>query len=339
MLALAKRYELLERNNIKLNKLLIYSFIVFAVYSCRKDPLLNNNKSTDWQLRTFTSGGAVKDGHMVQFFGNETVFVGGYSNSLYPSGVSWYSSDNGITWNTAFGNFEGQPINTISLINDSSAFIISSSIGDPDLIYTNDYCLNFSNNSLGTSCAPNINTTAIHFFNDSLGFVDDKRTENGGQSWICSTLPTSNYYFFLNDSLGYSCSGNELLLTLDTGWTWSNVYTSSNLLKEVRFFDESNGLLLAGTELLKSIDGGTTWTTLKSEVNSFYFIDSQTGLITSDNKILKTTDSGITWSQVFETDKISFLDIAWRGNTAIAVGIQLNATENGDYFIAISNNP
>jgi photosystem II stability/assembly factor-like uncharacterized protein len=73
--------------------------------------------------------------------------------------------------------------------------------------------------------------------------------------------------------------------------------------------------------------------------NSFYFVDSQTGLITSDNKILKTTDSGITWSQVFETDKIGFLDIAWRGNTAIAVGIQLNAAEDGDYFIAISNNP
>jgi photosystem II stability/assembly factor-like uncharacterized protein len=324
------------------NKTFSLLLISLLTLSCRKDtalPVTISTNNSNWSLQKYSSGALTIDAYAVEFFGNGTVIIGGKRNALYPAGTSIYSTDNGISWNAAYGSAEGTAILTIGIVNDSSAYIIADSFGQANLGYTNDYCQSFTTTPLGGICSPSFGETTIHFFNDSFGFIGNKRTEDGGQTWACNTLPPSVCYFFLNDSSGYACAGNDLLQTSDMGLTWSTIYSGTNNLRSVKFLDESNGLLLNGTQLFSSTDGGINWTLIKSEVSAFCFTDSQTFFITSGGEISKTTDSGDSWDLVFKTNKVDFLDIAKKGNTVIAVGKQLNINSDFDSFFAISNNP
>jgi hypothetical protein len=118
------------------------------------------------------------------------------------------------------------------------------------------------------------NCTAIHFVNDTLGFVGTStgkifRTEDAGLTW---TLQNSGItaqlerFFFVDDQLGFAVAAQYILRSTDGGSTWEQLPTPELVnIKDLHFWDALNGIGVGAVGvILRTVDGGDTWSSITS---------------------------------------------------------------------------
>lgn len=69
-------------------------------------------------------------------------------------------------------------------------------------------------------------------------------TTDGGDSWISNTSPVSEpitNVFFISSTSGYITSGGKIYFTTDNCQTWSEIYNSSKIIKNIIFIDSETG--------------------------------------------------------------------------------------------------
>jgi ELWxxDGT repeat protein len=153
-----------------------------------------------------------------------------------------------------------------------------------------------------------------HYFSvDTIFMVtssDVKRTVNGGASW--TTLPNcpgySNYCFLDNSHFFYTNDG-DIYETENGGQTWSLVYTSSEFIYKISYYNEDLIIALGMNVIVTSKDGGNTWS--KYEVDSFvtilqaiYYIDENNIIVGGlGGVLLKSTDGGLNWTRIYTSIK------------------------------------
>ena len=185
--------------------------------------------------------------------------------------------------------------------------------------------------------------------------------ESAGSSWSLLDSPTTEHFEdiqFLNETLGFAITEDEVYRTKDGGGNWEALDADPpGPLGRVHFATEEIGYVVGGTSgsrtfqnteqgmstILRTTDGGNTWTTLTTGVrhrvtdivtpvtNAPNFVYAMTESYVSGNNrqfavILRSTNSGNTWSTV-NTPSATFL-----GGQAIHVSAGLDV-----FFVASGN--
>jgi photosystem II stability/assembly factor-like uncharacterized protein len=115
--------------------------------------------------------------------------------------------------------------------------------------------------------------------------------------------------YFINDSTGFTCGNNGLILkTTDFGNTWNKQVTNTKkLLRSIYFIDDNNGIVAGDMGIiLRTTNSGTTWNFISDTshyyaLNSICFSDNYNGWVVGgdyifSSVILKTTNGGQTWN-------------------------------------------
>ncbi|MBU1064793.1 T9SS type A sorting domain-containing protein [bacterium] len=263
-------------------------------------------------------------------------------------GKNWECKLRKIGYNLAyyvdlFSLFSMTPDYFIAMYNDSIAGALISEDGGETWInsrITDDHLLS--------------SISKIHFFDEfnGIAFNEDNRwfTSGGGYTWErgsdSKVFPTPSDVCFINDSLGWMVSHNNIYYT-DAGYlanttnggkTWKYQDSAAVLMTGIDFIDSLKGFAV-GTDfrfatayLYSTTDGGKSW-----NIHGFYgegeyedvgFLDERFGWILGSDKILKTTDCGETWeTQIDSIDcKLEKLIILKKYKVAYIFGNKDNKT-------------
>jgi photosystem II stability/assembly factor-like uncharacterized protein len=201
-----------------------------------------------------------------------------------PSGNVIALADNGTAFN-------------YQVIKDSLSFILRSK----------DSCLTWDTLWIG-----------LKEFIKDISFIDDQngwmisdtslfKTTNGGVNWEkTKTIHDTNYSHYAS----IYCKGNSiyiltygsLLISTNSGITWTDKNLNQPLVSSVVFNDINNGFVIAN-ELLKTTDAGQSWETLnpykRIDIFDLDFISTKEGIAISNNGIYKTYDGGHSWTRKF----------------------------------------
>ena len=158
-----------------------------------------------------------------------------------------------------------------------------------------------------------------------LGFSDNFRTVDGGNTWI-SFNPTGggilNDLHFLNETKGWVCGvGNYLAYTTDGGATWNPVITLGAGNIYAVYAHSGNEVMIAGAGgyIHKSFDGGINWTVINAGISSTIldidFMTPEVGVaVGNDGTGLTTADGGDSWNTVsFTTTDLTSVDMVDNG--------------------------
>ncbi|MCA0387839.1 MAG: T9SS type A sorting domain-containing protein [Bacteroidetes bacterium] len=114
-------------------------------------------------------------------------------------------------------------------------------------------------------------------------------------AFIRDILPTGNGHIWIS-------SGKTLNMSSDHGHTWTTKLSSSEIFKELEFFEHGTGYTCNG-KLLKTTDFGNTWNEVvlsPLNITDIEFYDSENGYAIVDNNYLyRTQNGGISFEQVF----------------------------------------
>jgi serine/threonine-protein kinase len=128
-----------------------------------------------------------------------------------------------------------------------------------------------------------------------------------GYQWKTIASPVAgslNSIFFINDSVGFSCGNQGIIVkTSDGGNTWLNTGDSSGIdLNDIKFISNLKGFVVGEKGLiLTTDDGGNKWRKINPDsANSLFKIiflkNNYTGFIVgAHGTILKTNDAGANW--------------------------------------------
>lgn len=153
-------------------------------------------------------------------------------------------------------------------------------------------------------------------------------------NWETLSTPTKNdlnSVFFPDDSLGFACGNNSVVLkTRDGGknWTEVNVLDSAAAFNAVGFQNSSTGVIIGEKGLIiRTEDGGITWKKIQTGISEslfgIYFLPGTgTGFAVGGNGIIiKTTDGGKNWQRVLSPSHELLFSITFSTNTTgFAVG-------------------
>ena len=157
----------------------------------------------------------------------------------------------------------------------------------------------------------------ISFTNDQNGWmISDTsifKTTNGGLNWekIKTGYDAAGYTnyasIYCKGNSAYILTYGSLLISTNSGNTWTNKTINIPLVSSVVFNDNNNGYVLAN-ELLKTTDAGQTWASQNpyKQINIFDldFISTKEGIAISNNGIYKTYDGGHSWSLKFTLNDV-----------------------------------
>jgi len=168
-------------------------------------------------------------------------------------------------------------------------------------------------------------------------------TSDGGETWTETTPENADELVavsFISQDTGWACGyGNDILKTIDGGYTWQVVASMYNSKDDIHFFDANHGIILSGNDVLVTYDGGITWTTIQtvmsSSINCFSFSGSTGFAAGAYGCLFKTIDYGENWepegSQRFgAVDRMTFFD-SLNGWGKFTTGSQLLHTIDGGY--------
>lgn len=161
-----------------------------------------------------------------------------------------------------------------------------------------------------TPLSPN----AMHMIDENTGFFASygsiSKTTDGGESFVHTTLPTSQQPFamsFPSPDSGFVVGANGLRYrTINGGNTWINqsVSNSTSAFFDVFFRDHLHGYYCGtGGGLSQTVDGGVTWTGLGSDqtqtLRGVWFLNADTGYVCgAAGTLLRTVNGGDTWTSV-----------------------------------------
>lgn len=154
------------------------------------------------------------------------------------------------------------------------------------------------------------NCTAIHFVNDTLGFVGTStgkifRTEDAGLTWALQNSGITaqlERFFFLDDQLGFAVAAQYILRSTDGGSTWEQLPTPELVnIKDLHFWDAQNGIGVGSVGvILRTVDGGDTWSTITSPTTyTMNDLEVQGNTLIACgalSRIIRSTDGGATWT-------------------------------------------
>lgn len=144
------------------------------------------------------------------------------------------------------------------------------------------------------------------------------KTTDGGSTWTVQNTPlTFNTSRFLNPTLGYVCTSDDLageasriLRTTDGGVVWDTIATvftpEGYKVWGIAFemIDSLKGWIgggnsIGGKVLMRTSDGGATWTSVPSPIDeqwqSMYWKDAVNGIVAGFNISIRTSNGGTSW--------------------------------------------
>jgi photosystem II stability/assembly factor-like uncharacterized protein len=165
--------------------------------------------------------------------------------------------------------------------------------------------------------------SSLVFIDENIGWEFDSKTDvtnyplnmfktsNGGISWQLNGIKEYIKLWspiFINNNLGFaivlhSSLDTMIVKTNDSGFTWSNIFTSDVPLYSLFFINENYGWVCGANGMtFKTTNGGVSFDTIQTftskHLYAIKFIDSLTGYITGqDGIVLQTSDGGITFTE------------------------------------------
>ncbi len=261
------------------------------------------NNNTNVICRTDDGGLRVQKQYLgmevtsIFFLNNTTGWAAGniaeYDDNLNQIDKVWgqikVTTDGGKTWNTDYNEFLGHDM----LSGLRNIYFVSSSIGwavgDKGLvIYSSDGGKHWEHQDSGT----NLILREVYFDNEKTGvIIGDRRyalgennetdqkaegvilyTDDSGAHWrkVWSKRPVLiNGLNFISDKTGFATveimDGSLLLITMDSGKSWSETKVNYSGLGRPLFIDSNRGLITMGENMvIVTSDGGKTW--IKREI-------------------------------------------------------------------------
>lgn len=255
-----------------------------------------------------------------------------------------------LKWNIINSGTKNK-LNSIIFINDSTGFCCGA---DGTLLSTNDFGKSWSKSIFPSKKE----LLSLCFTSSGNGFIIDEnsvyKTDDLGKNWRQIIINSFNKKFikirFINNSTGYICGSNGLLMkTVNGGEKWFEVETgTSDLIYDIAFADQQKGFAVGWNGLLlKTLDAGENWTKVP-EVTSNYlrrikFISQSEGFIVGGNgEILHTTDGGSKWEKIKNEFSLGLYDFDFIDETiALIVGGQgkiLMSTDRGKNWTITDTN-
>lgn len=169
------------------------------------------------------------------------------------------------------------------------------------------------------------------------------RSTNGGSIWTRDSLNASvikqpDIAFGRKFGL-MSTYGSSVMVTVDSGRTWTTVSLPTSTTLGVTVINDSVGLVSAAIgKMFRTTNMGTTWTSITTGVsNSLYDVESAPGVNTIavgfNGEAIYSTDNGLTWTHTATNSTAQFNRVRYMptGSTAIAVGAAgaMRQTTNG----------
>ena len=118
---------------------------------------------------------------------------------------------------------------------------------------------------------------------------------NSGETTVLTDI------VFTNTTTGFIVvQQGRIKKTVNSGVTWTDVYTGTTTLSEMHFVDANIGYAVGNALVIKTIDGGQNWTALTTgDLHLYYgvhFFDANHGIVVGTNgTIIYTSDGGNTW--------------------------------------------
>jgi len=235
----------------------------------------------------------------VWFFNQNTGLIVGDNNVLIRT------TNGGINWNQ--NSFIHAGASDITFFDSNTGYMLSWNNNPPRVIVSRSTDSGISWIDVSSWFASQI---GAYFFDINNGFIFGHdviyKTYNASLNWTLISTGTyaDNYILnFLNVNTGYMTSGDAvnptyIRKTTDGGYSWSNLYQSTNRIIAGYFINSLTGYI-GGNRILKTIDGGNNWYVQSNTYNTILyeikFINQLTGLAIGDNGIiLKTTNGGET---------------------------------------------
>lgn len=172
--------------------------------------------------------------------------------------------------------------------------------------------------------------------------------------WEIALSDSNNYtaVHFINDSTGFVCGNSGpngiILKTVDYGMTWDTVYYAPQYFYDIHFPSDSIGFVSGFGSVFKTSDFGNTWvdpdlTENNQYFESVFFLDDNTGYGAGSGSLLafgKTNDSGITWqinedvgAKKINTElecQINFISGGYFGTSIDCLDSQINQLVNAN---------
>ena len=267
-------------------------------------------------------------------YGN-TIYAVTYSNERY-----FFSNDNGNTW---IKRYTGIP--TSSYINNIIKVNNTLFVGTRKGVYKSlNNGINWSKCDYGIS-KYNANKYGKSgnkcFVFGSGGFF---KSNNNGNTWDLIDNPQLNGTFLVDDNLILAMSENGLIISLDTGLTWSSAHAQSQdgKLYGVMALCKRGNTIWAGTNvgnLFKSIDNGMNWLAVNTGMNltGFYisalaFTNNKIYIGTNGAGIFYSSNNGISWASVNNgLFSLNIKNIVINGNVVLAEDDYHSRYKSTDY--------
>ncbi|MFA4853693.1 MAG: YCF48-related protein [Bacteroidales bacterium] len=250
------------------------------------------------------------------------------------SDVGYIVGDSGIILKTITGGNDWLIIQNGTNIYDAycSVYFINQDTGFiAESYYEAGYILktiNGGNSWTSIPCGASLSSVkSLHFYGSTIGIAVGYsysigsfilKTINCGDNWELTNLNSpqlKSVYIAKDTSIYIVGENNTIKKSTNGGDSWSNQYSSTNVVLNSIYFPASDTGYIAGNNgtILKTTNGGNNWNIqtngTTNHLQSIYFIDANTGFAVGDSgTILKTTNGGINTN--VENDKIRKTDIA-----------------------------
>lgn len=223
-------------------------------------------------------------------------------------GNIYSTRDGGVHWDRKANNLGASGMPRAMWMWDDQRGVVAANSGK--IYLTNDGFESFlpTVTIIGVTIG---NCTAIHFVNDTIGFVGTStgkifRSEDGGLTWSLQNSGITSQlerFFFVDDQLGFAVAAQYILRSTDGGSTWVQLPTPDLVnIKDLHFWDAMNGVGVGAVgHILRTVDGGDTWFHITSPTTySMYDLEVRGNTLIACgawSRIIRSADGGNTWTE------------------------------------------
>ncbi len=308
-----------DKNTNKLISLFCFDETNFAILSS------SGIYMTSYNIMKTSDGGATWNKYLIDSLLSQSRFekiiftdnnTGWAFNCTYYHPFTYRTTNGGVNWQRYSIN-DRQDLSNVFFINQNTGWI--------RLDLNNEYyrTTNGGNNwTLNTAPA---NFTLPYFINQYTGWIlgGSFKTTNGGDTWnqMSTTIDVPKNYAFINENTGWCINLDGLCRTINSGATWTPVYTTggaADIINNVSSFGSSLFFAVGKAgKIAKSTDGGNNFINISSSVANYNpisdvsFVNENTGFVVTWKGLHRTTDGGNSWQNRDTTANyphIKFLD-------------------------------